>query len=146
MARGKKKAPTKTFQQRQSERHQRDLGDRAVVEDMASKFTCSYAIARDFADQCDERIADLDFDLTCSKLALEFWAEPPEPARPVVDVLIELAGERQRHFDALTRIAERLRELTKGEVTHHHLALPDMHYQQKIRDQLFPDLELPARP
>lgn len=146
MARGKNKAPTKTFQQRQTELRQRDANDRAVVEDMASKFTCSNSIARDFAGQCEERIADLDFNLICSKLALDFWSDPPEPARPVVDALRELEAERQRHFDALTRLGERLRELTKGDVAHHHLALPTTHYQQKIRDRLFPDLELTAGP
>jgi len=66
------------------------------------------------------------------------------PTRPVVDALRELAAERQRHFDALTRLEERLRELTKGNVEHHHLALPSTHYQQKIRDRIFPDLELTA--
>jgi hypothetical protein len=146
MARGKHKAPTKTFQQRQTESRQRDAQDRVVVEDMASKFTCSNAIARDFAEQCEERIADLDFDLICSRLALDFWSEPPEPARPLIDALRELEAERQRHFDALTRLGERLRELTGGDVAHHHLALPGTHYQQKIRDRLFPDLELTAAP
>jgi hypothetical protein len=146
MARGKNKAPTKTFQQRQTESRQRDAKDRAVVEDMASHFTCSNAIARDFAGQCEERLADLDFDLICSKLALDFWSDAPEPARPVVDALRELEAERQRHFDALTHLEKRLRDLTKGDVAHHHLALPNTHYQEKIRDRLFPGLELTAGP
>jgi len=29
---------------------------------------------------------------------------------------------------------------------HHHLPRPNSHYQQKIRDRLFPDLELTAGP
>ena len=48
-----------------------------------------------------------------------------EPARPVVDALRELEAERQRHFDALTVLEKRLRDLTKGDVAHHHLPLPN---------------------
>lgn len=142
MAHLRKKTPTKTFQQRQTELRLRDEKDRAVVEDMASKFSCSNSVAHDFAGQCQERIADLDFDLICSKLALDFWANPPEPARPVVDTLRELEAERRRHMAALVQLRERLLELTKSEAAHHHLELPITHYQEQVRDRLFPDLKL----
>jgi len=141
----RKKSDAPTFQQRQTERRQADARDRAIVEDMASKYTCSNSIAHDFVGQCDERLEDLEFDLLCSKLALDFWADPPAAARPVVDVLRELEAERRRHADALTALSDRLRDLTR-EPAHHHLDLPIEHYQRQVRDQLFPDLELPAGP
>ena len=87
--------------------------DRAVVESIASKFSCSHRVADDFADQCEERICDLDFDLIYSKLALDFWADPPEAARPVVEALRELEAEHQRYMVALGQLRERLLELTR---------------------------------
>ena len=88
MSRRTNKGHAKTFQQRQTEHRQRDEDqDQAIVEDMASKYSCSNGVARDFAGQCEERLVDVDFDLLCSSLALDFWASPPERARPVVDVL-----------------------------------------------------------
>jgi hypothetical protein len=146
MARGKNKAPTKTFQQRQTERREAEKRDRAIVEDMAAKYTCSNSIAHDFAGQCEERLEDLDFDLLCSKMALDFWADPPEAATPVVDLLRELETERRRYRDALTSLRERLRELTKSEPAHHHLPLPIEHYQQQVRERLFGDPDPTAGP
>jgi len=145
MARQHHKHPAKTFQQRQTERHQRnleDVKDRAIVEDMASKYSCSNGVALDFAEQCGERVVDVEFDLLCSDLALGFWADPPEPARPVVDLLRELAAERRRYHDAITEIRERLLTLTQGDPVHHHLPHPIEHYEARIRDRMFPDLEL----
>jgi hypothetical protein len=146
MARGKNKAPTKTFQQRQTERRLAEERDRAIVEDMAKKYTCSNSIAHDFAGQCEERLDDLDFDLLCSKMALDFWADPPEAAKPVVDLLRELEAERRRYRDVLTGLRERLLELTKSEPAHHHLPLPIAHYQQQVRDLLFGDPDPAAGP
>ena len=124
----------KTFQQRQSEKlvSRQDRADRPCgrrghgIAILMLERPC-----RDFAHQCEHRIEDLDFDLVFSELALDFWSEEPEPARGVVDALRELEAERQRHFDALTVLEKRLRELTKGDVAHHHLPLPNAHYQQK---------------
>jgi len=109
---------------------------------MASRFSCSSGVAKDFAGQCEERLVDLDFDLLCSELALGFWADPPEAARPVVDALRELEAERRRHMAALSQLRERLLELTKGAAAHQHLSLPISHYQGLVRDRLFPDLKL----
>ena len=120
--------------------------DRAIVEDMASKFSCSNGVARDFAGQCEERLVDLDFDLLCSQLALDFCSSPPERARPVVDVLRELADERQRHRDALAKLRERLLDFTGSDAPHHHLDLPIEHYRQQVRQALFPDPVPPAGP
>jgi hypothetical protein len=142
MARRHPKTPAKTFQQRQTERHLEDAKDRAIVEDMAKNYTCTNSIARDFASQCGERITDVDFDLLCSKLALDFWVDPPEAARPVVDVLRDLESERRRYLAALTQLRERLLELTRTNAVHEHLPLPIEHYQAQVRDRLFPDLQL----
>jgi hypothetical protein len=147
MSRRKHNSHAKTFQQRQTEHRQREANqDRDIVEDMASKFYCSNGVARDFAGQCEERLVDLDFDLLCSQLALDFWVSPPERARPVAEILRELADERQRHRDALARLRERLLGFTRSEATHHHLDLPIEHYRQQVRQRLFPDPVPPAGP
>ena len=146
MSRRNHSGHTKTFQQRQTEHRQREAQDQAIVEDMAAKYSCSNGVARDFAGQCEERLVDVDFDLLCSSLALDFWASPPEPARPVVDALRELADERQRYKDALTRLRDRLLDFTRSETTHQHLDLPIEHYRQQVRQRLFPDPLPPAGP
>lgn len=138
MAHRHNKSQGKTFQQRQSERARAAARDRELVDDMASAYTCSNAIARDFAEQCDLRIDDLRFDLLCSQLALDFWATSPATAQPVVDLLREIADERRRHQAALTNLRERLLETTRSEA-HQHLELPIDHYRRQIRDRLFPD-------
>lgn len=139
MARRGAKHQGKTFQQRQTEKQAAAAQDRAIVEDMAAKYTCSNAIAHDFAGQCEDRIDDLDFDLLCSQLALDFWASPPAAAQTVVDLLRELADERRRHQAALARLRERLLGTTGSEVVHLHLELPIDHYRQQVRDRIFPD-------
>lgn len=132
--------PAKTFQQRQTEKREAEARDRAVVEDIASKFTCSNEVALDFAEQCETRIDDLDFDLLCSELALEFWATPPPAAQLVVDLLHELADERRRHQAALSSLRERLRATINADVhSHTHLELPIEHYRQQVRQRLFPE-------
>jgi hypothetical protein len=139
MASTRNKSQGKTFQQRQSERAQAAARDRELVETMASAYSCSNGIARDFAEQCDLRIDDLDFDLLCSQVALDFWAAAPAAAQPVVDLLQELADERRRHQLALANLRTRLMETTKSEAVHQHLELPSDHYRQQIRDRIFPD-------
>lgn len=132
--------PAKTFQQRQTEKRDAAARDRAVVEDIAAKFTCSNEVAQDFAGQCETRIDDLDFDLLCSDLALDFWATPPPAAQPVVDLLRELADERRRHRAALSSLRERLRATTTSNGhAHTHLELPIEHYRQQVRQRLFPE-------
>jgi len=141
MARRRNKSHGKTFQQRQTERAQADEQDRSVVDDMVTKYVCSNGIAHDFAGQCDERITDLDFDLLCSDMALEFWASPPSDAQAVVDLLRELADERRRHQAALRSLHARLFATTQT-AAHAHLNLPADHYRGLVRDRLFPGLEL----
>ena len=78
----------------------------------------------------------------CDLYRLEFWADPPEAAQPVVEVLRELAAERRRYHAALTQLQDRLLAFTKTDLIHEHLPLPIEHYQEQVRDRLFPDLEL----
>jgi hypothetical protein len=85
------------------------------------------------------RLDDLDFDLLCSQVALDFWAAAPPAAQPVVDLLQELADERRRHQLALRALRTRLIETTKGDAVHQHLELPSEHYRRQIRDRIFPD-------
>lgn len=147
MSRRKNKAHIKTFQQHQTERRQQEINqEQTIIEDMTTKYTCSNGLARDFADQCDARLDALDFDLLCSALALDFWASPPERARPVVDTLRELADERRRHRGALAQLRDRLLDFTRSAATHQHLALPIDHYRQQVRQALFPDPAPPAGP
>src|SRR5690606_18004886 len=109
MARGPK---PKTYQQRQTEKRQREEQDRALVEDTVSRFSCSNQIATDFAHQCEVRIDDLDFDIIISELAERFWAERPDSEQPVVAILREIDAERRRHRDALLQLREQLLPLT----------------------------------
>jgi hypothetical protein len=138
MAKRRSKKPhAKTFQQRQTERQLADEAeDRAIVEDMATKYTCSNAVARDFVRQCDLRIDDLDFDLVCNTMALEFWALPPATVQPVVDLLRELADERRRHQAALISLRDRLLDTTTRGDVHHHLDLPIEHYRRVVRERI----------
>ena len=106
-------------------------------------FFCSNMLARDFVDQCDTRLHDLDFDLRCSSLALGVWASSPEHTRPVLDALRELADERQRHRDTLVRLRERLFALSNREALHHHLDIPIGELRQQVRRTLFPDASGP---
>ena len=143
MARRHPKTHAKTFQQRQTERHLADAQDRAIVEDMAKNYTCTNSIARDFASQCHERITDVDFDIVCSQLALDFWADPPEAARPVVDVLRELAAERRRYLAALTQLHDRLLAYNTTDPIHEHLPRPIEHYQERSVTRRLEELPYP---
>lgn len=137
MAKRRKKHQGKTFQQRQNERRLNDeAADRALVEDMATKYTCSNAVARDFAEQCHLRLEDLEFDLVCNTMALDFWTSSPPAVQHVVDLLRELADERRRHQAALRSLHDRLIETTRRADVHHHLDLPIEHYQDVVRQRV----------
>lgn len=139
----RRKQQGKTFQQRQTERKLRAQHNKqeldTIVEDMAAIFACSLEAARDFADQCNNRLDDLDYDLACGRTALDFWADAPSHAAPLVEALRELVAERERHAAVLVELRQRLRELTRNDAVHHHLVLPAEHYQNQIRIRLFPE-------
>jgi hypothetical protein len=136
--------PTRADRRAQERREQRRVEEdvAATVVDVASRFTCSTGVAQDFADQCEQRIEDLDFDLTCNRLALEMW-EPiaSDAARPVVALLHEIAAERDRHRQALVELQIRLDEYAQQEI-HEHLEPVDK-YQELVFRRLFePDEQL----
>lgn len=140
--------PTKAERRAQERREQRRAEEdvAAAVVDTASRFTCTTGVAQDFADQCEQRTQDLDFDLACNRLALEMW-EPAlsDGARPVVALLRELAAERERHRDALVQLQVRLDEYAQREI-HEHLE-PVEQYQELVFRRLFqPDEEPAATP
>jgi hypothetical protein len=141
MARGPK---PKTYQQRQTEKRQREEQDRALVEDTVSRFSCSNQIATDFAHQCEVRIDDLDFDIIISELAERFWSKQHDAEQPVVAILREIDAERRRHRDALLALRQRLLPLTGEAGPHHHLTLEPEYARQLVRAALLG--EDPPRP
>lgn len=141
MARGPK---PKTYQQRQTEKRQREEQDRALVEDTVSRFSCSNQIATDFAHQCEVRIDDLDFDIIISELADRFWSKQSDSKQPVVAILRQIDAERRRHREALLELRERLLPLTGETGPHHHLALEPEYARQLVRAALLG--EDPPRP
>ncbi|HWO20045.1 MAG TPA: hypothetical protein VNO30_14765 [Kofleriaceae bacterium] len=117
--------------------------ERVIIEPIASNFFCSHMLAHDFADQCEVRLDDLDFDLRCGSLALELWATSPKHVRPVLDALHELTEERERHRDVLVRLRERLLDLSDREAVHHHLDYSPEDLRQQVRRALSPDPSSP---
>jgi hypothetical protein len=142
----RRKKQGKSFQQRQAERKQREQQQLQeldeIVESMAMRYTCSTETARDFAEQCSERLDDLAYDLDCSKIVLDFWSEAPAHATPLIDALRELVAEHERHASALVDLHRRLIELTNDQAIHHHLDQSPGHYQNQLRRRLFTPPEL----
>lgn len=135
--------PAKTFQQRQTEKRKReDLEeqDRAIVEDTAARFTCSNQLAADFAQQCENRIEELDYDLALSELAASLWAASPHATQPVVAVLADIEAERRRYQAALLELRARLLPLTGEHGPHYHLPVDRAHAQRVVRDKLLPNV------
>ena len=137
----RRKKQGKSFQQRQAERKQREQQDHheldEIVQNMAATYTCSTETARDFADRCSDRLDDLEYELDCTRIAVDFWSETPDHAAPLVDVLRELAAEHERHAAAIVDLRSRMVELTNNEGIHHHLDQPPEHYQNQLRLRLF---------
>ena len=137
----RRKKQGKSFQQRQAERKQRDRQDQheldEMVEQLAATYTCSTETARDFADRCGDRLDDVEYQLDCTRVAIDFWSEAPSHAAPLVDALRELAAEHERHAAAIADLHHRMVELTNNEEIHHHLDQPPGHYQNQLRLRLF---------
>lgn len=142
--------PNKADKRAKERRKEKQLADdvASAVEDTASRFTCTTGVAQDFADQCEQRIEDIEFDLVCTRLALEMWSSvPSETARPVVELLREVLAERERHQQALIRLGERLDECAQRGI-HEHLE-PMEQYAELVYKRLFeppPDHELNTAP
>ena len=72
--------------QRRERREDQDLAN--VIADMTARFTCLVELARDFAGQCKTRLDDVDFDLSSTHLAIEFWSGRPGPAQLAADLKV----------------------------------------------------------
>jgi hypothetical protein len=142
----RRKKQGKSFQQRQAERKEREQQQRseldAIVEDMAMRYTCSTETARDFADRCSDQLDDLEYELDCSRIAIDFWSDAPAHAAPLVDVLRQLAAEHERHAAVIADLHRRLIELANDEAVHHDLDQSPEHYQDQLRLRLFTAPEL----
>lgn len=107
-----------------------------MVEEMAAKYTCSTEIARDFGNQCDGRLEDVEFDLACSGLALDFWSPSLRRHTRLVALLTNLAIEQGRHAQALTDLRQGFRELAAEAAEHEHLE-PAANYRAMLQRRLF---------
>lgn len=140
--------PSKTGKRANERRKERRAAEElaAAVEDTTSRFTCTTGVARDFADQCEQRVEDVEFDLVCTRLALEMWSPVPSvTARPVVELLHEVLAERERHHEALMQLGQRLDEYAQRDI-HEHLE-PMEQYAELVFKRLFepsPDLDIDA--
>jgi hypothetical protein len=142
----RRKKEGKSFQQRQAERKQREQQQHQeldeIVEDMAMRYTCSTATARDFADRCSDQLDDLEYELDCSRIAMDFWSDAPAHSARLVDALRELVAEHGRHAAVIADLHRRMLELANDEVAHHHLDQSREHYQDQLRLRLFTAPEL----
>jgi hypothetical protein len=129
---------TKTHKRANERRKEKQAAEElaTAVEDTTSRFTCTTGVAEDFADQCEQRIYDLEFDLVCTRLALEMWGPVPSvTARPVVELLREVLAERERHHQALMQLGQRLDEYAQRDI-HEHLE-PMEKYAELVFKRLF---------
>jgi hypothetical protein len=137
----RRKKQGKSFQQRKVERTQRDQQRQqeidAIIGDMATRYTCSMETARDFADRCSDQLDEMEYELDCTRVAIDFWSDAPPHAAPLVDALRELVAEHERHAAVIVDLHRRMSELTTDEAVHHHLDEPPEYYENELRLRLF---------
>jgi hypothetical protein len=119
---------------------QRELDE--IVQDMAMRYTCATETARDFADRCSDQLDDLEYELDCSRIAIDFWSEAPAHTALLVNALRELAAEYERHAAVVADLHRRMSELANSEAVQHHLEKSPEHYQDELRLRLFTAPEL----
>lgn len=127
--------PTKAAQQARRRRREQQKFV-AMVEEMTARYICSTGIALDFANQCDERLEDAEFDLACSGLALDFWSPSLRRHTRLVALLTNLALEQRRHAQVLNGLRDSFHELATEEAEHEHLE-PAADYETMLRQRLF---------
>jgi hypothetical protein len=142
----RRKKQGKSFQQRKGERNQREQQRQreldAIVEDLATRYTCSVETARDFADRCSDQLDDMEYELDCTRVAVDFWSDAPSHTAPLVEALRELVAEHERHAAAIAALHGRMSELASDEAVHHHLDEPPEYYEDELRLRLFTPPEL----
>lgn len=131
MSRGKKL--TKAERRRRKKLQDSDFDN--LVQDTAARFSCSTEIANDFADQCQSRAEDLEFDIIFTRLANEIWQDKSEA--PLLALCDDLLAEAQRHREVIIELGRRFRALA-AEERHHHLDPPHA-LRPLIRQRLFPE-------
>ena len=143
----RRKKQGKSFQQRQVEREQREEQQQReldeIVGDMAMRYTCALETARDFADRCSDQLDDMEYELDCSRLAIDFWSDAPAHTAPLVNALRELAAEHERHGAVIADLHRRMIEIASNEAVHHHLDEESReYYEDQLRLRLFTAPEL----
>lgn len=113
-----------------------------VIQDTAACFTCSRQIAKDFVDQCDSRLEDLEADIAFNRAAHTMWAGRPGRARDLAETLAEFVTEREREAAALTALRQRFAALAADELFHEHLD-PVEQWRDFLRSTILPDRPSP---
>lgn len=133
--RGKQLTPAEK-QRRKSERDERDRLE--AITGITDQLTCLAGLAAQVADDAEDHVAELAFDLAYLRMAAEFWADHTA-AHDVVAMLTELAVEHQRHCDAVTALATRLDAFVHSQANRDHVHLrPTEPYRQRVEAQLYP--------
>lgn len=133
--RGKQLTPAEK-QRRQAERDERDRLE--AIIGMTEHLTCLVGFAAQVADECEDHVEALAFDLATTRLAAEFWADHPA-ALDIVAMLAELTAEHQRHCDAVAALASRFDAFVHSQDGHEHVHLrPLERYRARVEEQLYP--------
>ena len=118
--------------QRQEQRQRQE--EQAVVHHIAGAFTSDVSIAREFADQCSDRLEVLGSDVECGQLAVELWDGRPEP---VVELLRQIAAEWERHSEVMEDLFYRFCEIANSGAEPVRLGGAIDHYREIVRRRLF---------
>lgn len=133
MPRKQKRKPNRT--QRQKRREEREqLEFEVIVEDTASTYTCSEAMATDLAWQCEHAMEEMEGDVFFNQLALDIWRNHADKAPELIRALTDLMAERERHRVALLSLKARFTALEENEA-HEHLE-PEESYIDFVRERL----------
>lgn len=136
MAHRHKKLTPAARQHRQAQQQERARLE--AITGMTEHLTCLASLAAQVADDCEDQVQALEFDLASSRLAAEFWAGHPA-AQDVVATLTDLEAEHQRHSDAVAALAARFDAFVHSQANHHHVHLrPTESYRRLVEERLYP--------
>jgi hypothetical protein len=112
----KRNRPKKAERQGRAEKRARDDDD-VLVEDTVARVGCTVNTAEDMSAQCENRLEDIDVDLTFAWLAHDVWRDRTAGA-DLVKLIEELLAEQRRHGAAMHSLNERFLELCDREHEH----------------------------
>lgn len=136
MARRGKKLTHADKQRRQAQQRERDRLE--AITGMTEQLTCLVTLAQEGADDCEGQVEELAFDLTTSRLAVEFWADHPA-AQEVVAMFAALEVENQRHCDAVSALAARFHAFVHSQANCEPIRLrPSEPYRQRVEERIYP--------